>query len=309
MGRDAVTGVAELDRRLRDGGLVWLDGGMGTELEARGVPMDSDAWSAVANLEHQATVEQAHADFLDAGADVVIANTFPAGYFALSAAGLGDRFEEANRRGVEAAIRARERTAPGRPVAVAGSIAPMTAGALIRVGDHPRDELLDAYRRQAAVLADAGADLIVTEMVQSAEWHGLAVQAAVDTGLPVWLGVSAGPRDAAGRVPTLEVPDVWLDDVVGGLVELPIRALAVMHTDIGAVDDALDVVRDRWPGPVAAYPHHGEYRPPSWVWHDLDPGELPARARGWIDRGVQLIGGCCGVRPQHLRGLREALAR
>lgn len=307
MSDDAITGVDELDARLRRGDPVILDGGMGTELEARGVPMNRDAWSAVANLEHADTVEQAHVDFLTAGADVVIANTFPSGLFALEAAGLGESFEDVNRRAVHAALRARERAAPDRPVAVAGSISPMSAGADIHVAERSRQELLAAYRRQATVLADAGADFIVTEMIQSVQWHGPAVEAAVETDLPVWLGVSAGPISEGGSVPPLNFAEESLDQLVASLVELPVRAVAVMHTDIDDVDGALDVVQRRWSGPLAAYPHHGEYHPPSWTFYDLAPQELVRRAQIWTDRGVAALGGCCGIRPRHIQQLHDAL--
>lgn len=307
MADDVVTGVAGLDSRQQRGVPVILDGGMGTELEARGVPMNRDAWSAVANLEHAHVVEQAHVDFLTAGADVVIANTFPAGLFALEAAGLGDSFEEVNRRAVHAALQAREQAAHDRPVAVAGSISPMAAGADIHVAERSRQELLAAYRRQAAVLADAGADLIITEMIQSVQWHGPAVEAAVETDLPVWLGVSAGPVAEDGSVPPLNFAEESLDTLVGSLVELPVRAVAVMHTDIDDVDGALDVVQRRWSGPLAVYPHHGEYHPPSWTFYDLPPQELVRRARSWIDRGATMVGGCCGIRPRHIQQLHDAL--
>src|SRR5689334_15401027 len=74
-----------------------IDGGMGTELEARGVPMDHEAWCGLANLEALDVVRAIHDDYIAAGADVIIANTFPTNRPALEAAGAGDRFEEANR--------------------------------------------------------------------------------------------------------------------------------------------------------------------------------------------------------------------
>lgn len=302
-----VTGVAQLDAGFERGETVLLDGGMGTELEARGVPMDSDAWSAVANLEHQGTVEAAHADFLAAGADVVIANTFACGRFALEAAGIGERFIEANRRGVEAALRARERAGRDRPVAVAGSMSPLAAGSRIRLGERSSDELLAAYRQQAATLADAGVDLIVTEMIQSGRWHGLAVRAAVETGLPTWLGVSAGRTELDGRVPAIGFPDIPLEEVVGDLAQLPLSAVSVMHTDVDDVGPAVEVVRRHWEGPVAVYPHRGTYEPPNWTFHDIDPDDLAACARGWMRQGASIIGGCCGIRPHHIQRLHDAL--
>jgi S-methylmethionine-dependent homocysteine/selenocysteine methylase len=76
-----------LCERIARGEIVILDGGTGTELQALGVPMDGEAWSAVANLTHLDTVQGLHASFLAAGADVLITNTFAAGPGPLAAAG------------------------------------------------------------------------------------------------------------------------------------------------------------------------------------------------------------------------------
>lgn len=79
----AITGPASLDRRRAGGEVLLLDAGIGAELEARGVPMDHDAWSAVANREHQDVVEPAHVNLVDADADILIPNTLPASLLAL----------------------------------------------------------------------------------------------------------------------------------------------------------------------------------------------------------------------------------
>lgn len=107
--------------RLADGGIVIIDGGMGSQLQAEGVPMDHVAWSARANLERPDVVQHAHEEYIRAGAEVIIANTFASSRAALEPAGLGGRVAEANRSAVRAAVRAREAAATG-PVAVAGSM-------------------------------------------------------------------------------------------------------------------------------------------------------------------------------------------
>src|SRR4051794_4472351 len=99
---------------------IVIDGGMGTELEARGVPMDHEAWCGLANLGAPDVMRQIHDDYIAAGADVIIANTFPTNRPALEAAGAGDRFEEAHRAAVAAALQARG--AAGRGLPVAGSM-------------------------------------------------------------------------------------------------------------------------------------------------------------------------------------------
>src|SRR5215471_12741374 len=93
--------------RLADGGLVIIDGGMGSQLQAEGVPMHHVAWSARANLEQSDVVQRVHEEYIRAGAEVIIANTYASSRAALEPAGLGDQVGEANRSAVRAAMRAR----------------------------------------------------------------------------------------------------------------------------------------------------------------------------------------------------------
>ena len=103
--------VSRLEQRLAGGDVVILDGATGTELERRGVPMDGQAWSATANLTHPDVVRSVHEDYIRAGADVIITNTFATARSLLDAAGLGERVVEVNRRAVELAREARDQAA------------------------------------------------------------------------------------------------------------------------------------------------------------------------------------------------------
>src|SRR5947207_13862556 len=104
-----------------------MDGGTGTGLQAMGVPMDGEAWSGVANLTRLDTVRELHTCYLNAGAEVLITNTFAAGPGALEAAGYGSRFAEANRNAVAAAQDARALAGRGH-VVIAWSMSRMAAG-------------------------------------------------------------------------------------------------------------------------------------------------------------------------------------
>src|SRR5215210_8849091 len=116
----------ELERRMGEGEVVVLDGATGTELEKRGVPMDDAAWCAVALVTHPETVREVHEDYIRAGADVIITNTFPTARHVLEPAGMGERFRELNALAVELAKEARENAADGA-VFIAGSISTFTA--------------------------------------------------------------------------------------------------------------------------------------------------------------------------------------
>ena len=156
--------------------------------------MSNAAWSGLANLDRIDVVQQIHEDNIRAGAEVVIANTFATSRLMLRAAGVEERFEEANRRAVEAAMKARDAT--GRPgVAVAGSISDGVAGAADDFADQRPLEgraLRDAFAEHAQTLADAGADLLALEMMTSPSYGVAAVETALETGLPVWLGIERG---------------------------------------------------------------------------------------------------------------------
>src|SRR5207344_734745 len=205
------------------------------------------------NLTHLDTVQALHASFLAAGADVLITNTFAAGPGPLAAAGHAARVEEANRNAVAAAATARARA--GRDdVVIAGSMSRMVANGLSRsepvdLGSANEAGLADAFRRQAAILAGAGVDAIVLEMMGATAHAAPAVEAAAETGLPVWLGISV-VEAAGGRATTVDGEDV------AGLIESvqteAVDAVLVMHTDIRLVSDSLSVITAVWPGTVGA---------------------------------------------------------
>src|SRR5436190_1277315 len=211
-----VAPVERLNARLAAGEVVVIDGATGTELEARGVPMDDAAWCGVANLEYQDVVRDVHADYIRAGAAVVIANTFSTDRLRLEDAGVADRVEEANRNAVAAALEARALV--GRPdVVIAASISRAAAfgidGVRRRVS---RATLLDVYTEQARILAAAGADLIALEMISAPDHGEVALEAARSVGLPIWLGLSA-ERMADGRVTAWQDPERPFAELVQAL--------------------------------------------------------------------------------------------
>ena len=302
-------------RRLRrDGTLVVIDGGMGSELEAQGATMDHDAWSGLVNLADPGLVRRVHEDYVHAGADVLITNTFMSGSGPMDRAGASDRFEPANRNAVKAA---REATLEAdRPIAIAGSVSVTQLGApdggspgpgpgAAGGGDHRR--LRDGYARQIELLAEEGVDLIALEMVDHPRYAEPAVEAALGAGLPIWLGlcVHADERDR-GEAPAASITAQHRQ--VARLAQGDaFDAVCVMHTDIDDVDAVLSLVGETWDGPVGVYPHHGVWRRPSWQFLDLPAERFTELARGWRSAGVSMIGGCCGIGPAQISALRTGL--
>lgn len=283
--------------------LVILDGGTGTELQHRDVPMHGFAWSAAALETHPEAVRRVHEDFILAGADVIITNTYSTAPHVLEQAGLGGRATAMNREAVALAQAAREAAAGERPVAIAGAISSF------RVSVTPVSRLAESYRAQAETLAEAGVDLIALEMMAAPEHAAPAIRAAVATGLPVWVGFSCRV-DGDGALELFDGSpfEGGLDQDLALLAGLPPGDLAVtvMHTLTEDTAPALEVVRRHWPGTLGAYAHAGRWVDPVWEFVDqISPEDYLAAARQWVAMGARIIGGCCGIRPEHIRLLRE----
>ncbi len=88
-----------------------------------------------------------------------------------------------------------------------------------------------------------------------------------------------------------------------------VSMINVMHSPIEDVTKGLGAVKRHWSGPIGAYPESGYFIMPNWQFVDVvAPDDLVREARNWVDDGVQVLGGCCGLGPQHVSALREAFA-
>ena len=282
---------------LARGNTLILDGGTGTELRRRGMTLSRVTWSALASVTQFDLLRTIHADYVAAGADVITTNTFATTRFVLEAAGHRDDFAVVNTRAVAAAREARD--ASGREVAIAGSISCLPPRFDVQAYPDESTERA-AYLELAETLAEAGVDLLVLEMLQETRHAPLACEAARAVGLPMWLGVSCrlGP---GGTLVGFDFPLVPLAECLAALLTFMPGAVNVMHSPMTAIEPGLREIRARWPGPLGAYPEIGDGTPHAP--HSRSPDGLAAQARGWIASGAQIIGGCCGTTPEHVRAL------
>ena len=296
--------MSAVQQRLDRGEVLILDGATGTELERRGVPMDDVAWDAAALLTHADTVREVHEDYIRAGADVIITNTFATARHVLEPAGMGERFHELNTRAVALAKEARENVANGS-VFIAGSVSTFTAW--YDYGYEPGAERAQAnYREQAEVLAASGVDMIALEMMRDIEQTSYALEAAMTTGLPVWIGFSCKTTDEGTVV--LWDGEHTLTKALEQILPLGASLVSIMHTLTEDTLPALQEVNAHWSGRLGAYPHSGQFIMPNWQYIDMiSPEDFAAEARLWLEIGAQLIGGCCGIGPEHIRLLKERL--
>ena len=299
---------SKMKDRLQAGEVLILDGGTGTELERRGVPMDSDAWCGPATLDHLDVLEAVHRDYIAAGADIITANTYASSPLMLDPAGYGHRFEEMNRAAIATAHRAR-RAAGREDVAVAGSLShmiPIVAGAdrsdLTRAPG--REEIRSALQKLASLQKEEGCDFILLEMLYHPERMAPAFEAALSTGLPVFAGFSAR-RGADRRVLGFaREHDTPFEDVVQVLADFDVAAAGIMHAPSNVITDALSILRRVYDGPLMAYPDSGYFKMPHWQFDAIIPPEdLRRYADAWVASGVQIVGGCCGLSPAHIRAI------
>ncbi|TNM70309.1 homocysteine S-methyltransferase [Streptomyces sp. NP160] len=307
-------------------GPVLLDGGLSTELEARGHDVSSDLWSARLLLDAPADVVAVHADFAAAGAQVLTTASYQATLPGLRAAGL-DR--TAAERVITSSVHlAREGlTAAGRPGWVAGSVGPygaFLAGGQEYTGDYlapgggpgavGRRALRDHHRPHLELLAAAGADVLACETVPgAAEVEALLVELEA-LAVPAWVSVSAVVDDAgAARTRRGEPlgPVLAAAASVGCVLAVGVNCLEPASV-LAALHQAAEVV----PAPaaggavLAAYPNSGEvWDGAARTWTGARDGDAAVTGvADWVSAGARLVGGCCRVRPHHTAAAAAALA-
>ncbi len=285
---------------LAENQVMLIDGGVGTQLELMGVPMVAGAWCGGAAVSHPEELKQVHIDHMAAGAKMIIANTYASSRHVLAQAGLEDQFEELNRRGVEIALAARE-SADRPDVIVAGSISTTDQGGVFPDLQTATVE----FGRQCKILLDAGAEIIVLEMMRDIDRTIAALEAVKDCRVPVWIGLSCMIKD---EVPYMILGTDTLADTLDAIANYDIEAMAIMHTEVDDVDACLDVLQAKWSGPVGVYAQTGDFDPPHWLFIDtISPQDYGTACERWVGRGVQIIGGCCGITTEHIAHLRDRL--
>lgn len=297
-------------------GVVVLDGGLATELEARGESLADPLWSAAVLLERPERIRDVHEAYLSAGADCVITASYQASFDGLARRGLSpEECEEVLLRSVALAEEARRRFWEGaRPVGrlrplVAASIGPYGAyladGSEYR-GDYGvgRDALVDFHGRRLGVLAASGSDLLAIETIPSSIEALALVEILERTpGPPAWMSFSCrDERRLCDGTPIERVVEAVGD--CDRLLAVGVNCTAPRFV-AGLLRRAAQVSRL----PLVAYPNSGEgYDAASRSWlPGSESALLVDRCDSWRALGARLIGGCCRTRPEDIARLRARL--
>ncbi len=276
--------------------LVIADGAWGTEIQRRGLPSGvlPEAW----NLQQPEKVEALARDYVAAGSDIILTNTFGANRFILSRYGLEDRAAEINRRGAEIS-----RKAAGTHTAVFGSIGP--TGHLPSAEDIDESELAAAFDQQAQALHDGGVDGLVIETISDFTEFRLALIAAVRTGLPSCgcMTFDSGP----GKVHTMMGVSV---EEAARLAEEEGAQLVGANCGAGMENyqDVLRLFRQTTALPVWIKPNAGLPELHSnTIAYAMTPERFVGYAQELAAAGARVLGGCCGTTPEIIAQLVQAL--
>ena len=278
-------------------GPVLCDGAMGTLLYAKGIFINR-CYDEL-NLSQPELIRSVHHDYLQAGAEIVETNTFGGNSFRLARHSLADRVRDINVAGAHVAREA----AKSFDVWVAGSIGPL--GVRIEpLGKTSFEEARTAFREQIAALVEGGVDLLMLETFGYVEELHQAVLACrgVNPKIPIVAQVTI---DEDGNCLDGSDPEAF----AARLTEWNVDVLGI-NCSVGPVAmlDAIERVRAVTSLPLAAQPNAG--MPRSVEGRNIylcSPEYMASYARKFVAAGVQLIGGCCGTTPEHIRAMKSAL--
>jgi 5-methyltetrahydrofolate--homocysteine methyltransferase len=295
---------------LREGiskGIFLLDGAMGTQLIARGIEL-CRCYDYL-NIEQRDTILEIHRAYLEAGSDAVLTNTFGANRFALARHGLGGKVREINIAGAQIA-----RKAAGENKYVLGDIGP-SGDFLKPLGSLEPEELKEAFAEQAKALSAGGVDGFIIETLTSIDEAAIAVEAvkSIIGGLPVFVSF------AFDKVPD-DFRTMMGVDVKSAVTKMVLLGVDAIGFNCGTVslDEYVELAKkfvsaaktSKKKVLVFAEPNAGQ---PELVdgraVYKVSPEDFAAAAEKIRSAGVNIIGGCCGTGPEHIKALAEILRK
>ena len=275
------------------------DGAMGTMLHARGVGFDK-CFDEL-NLANPSAVGEIHRAYIEAGAQLVITNTFGANRFKLTKHGLQEKTVQINKAGVDLARRVVN--ASFREVLVAGDVGPLG----VRIAPYGRvkpEAAREAFAEQIRALADSGADLIVIETFSDLYEIREAIKAAREScSLPVVASVTftRDDRTLLGDDPVTvarRLKETGVDVIGVNCSGGPAQLLRLLKQMTQVVPDG-----SFWVKPNAGWPEQVGGR----IMYPADAEYFGEYALSFREAGACIVGGCCGTTPQHIAAMRKAL--
>lgn len=286
-----------------------LDGSLADLL--RGFPRAGlEAGPSIAALDERELVTRLHREFLTAGADIVRTATVALGRWRCNMEGLAGRFAEANERAASAAVAARDAVNPG--ALVAGTIGPLRAR--YEPDLLPPAPVIETETLEQVLVLAPHVDLFLLETLSTGAEAAAMVRAAASTNRPVWVSFTfheggplltrggETPAQALAPLEGLPVAAVLANCTTAEVVGEAVSAFARLRPDIpvGGYGDGFEVVRTPYCDTDVAEAIGGRIA--------MTAAGYARFARGWIESGARIVGGCCGTGPGHIAALRKLVS-
>lgn len=288
-----------LSELIAEKGPLLADGAMGTNLFAMGLSSEApELW----NEEAPEKIARLHQNFVDAGADIILTNSFGGTRVRLKQHNAEDRVVELNRKAAEIARAVADKA--GRKVIVAGSVGP-TAQLLAPLGPLKYDDAVAAFKEQIEALKAGGADIVWIETMSAPDEMRAAAQGAIEAGMAYTV---TGSFDMAGRT----MMGMHPKDIHGVFAKTSEKPVAVgANCGVGAPDILSTLLNMSSADPGATLIVKGNCGIPEKKGDDIvysgTPDLMAEYVHLAIDAGATIIGGCCGTSCAHLKAMRAAL--
>lgn len=291
---------SRLEDLLKTKGRLLADGATGTNLFEMGL-LSGDA-PELWNETQPEKIRSLHQSFVDAGADIILTNTFGCNRRRLMLHKAESRTRELNRLGARIGRDVADKA--GRPVIVGGSVGP-TGDLLIPLGALSEEEAMEVFVEQIEGLKEGGADVVWIETMSALDEMRAAANAAIKVGMPY---VVTATFDTAGRTMMGATPEA----VATFLKELKPAPVAIgANCGVGASDLVYSVLQITEAVPEAVVVAKGNCGIPRFVGTEVEytgtPEVMAEYAHLALDSGAVIVGGCCGTSPRHLAAMRQAL--
>ena len=326
----------DIREKVKSGSTIILDGATGTEISRLGVPSDP-TFGGVANIKYPEIVQKIHENYIVSGCDIITTNTFGTCRHVLNSLGLGEKTYEINSKAVENAKISKSKINLDKEIYIAGSMTNYFALKENEYVQNPKfipsiEEEEKNYFEMANILLENGVDFIILEMIADIKHAELLLKAAISTNLPVWIGISCcinkfdntviGRNFSVEKNPSLISEDkniseppkllpeneiIPLEEIIESLKVIGGDVYGIMHSWVEDANMGLEVLKTKWDGPIMMYPEIGEFNTST---HEtkikISPNEFPEICSNWTNKGVQIIGGCCGVNNSHIKKLVDS---
>ena len=289
-----------LQKLLAESRPLLADGATGTNLFEVGLQSgdNPEAWNAT----HPDRIQALHQRFVDAGADIILTNSFGGNRRRLMLHNLEERTRELNRLAAENARSVADKAA--RRVVVAGSVGP-TGDLLAPLGPLTEDEAVEVFVEQMQGLREGGADVVWIETMSAPEEIRAAARAAAQVGMPF---TATASFDTAGRTMMGLAPESYAE-LFDAFETAPLAFGA--NCGVGASDLLVSILGMTSARPDAIVIAKANAGIPQWhgthIHYSGSPELMALYADLAINSGARIIGGCCGTQPSHLAAMRKAL--